>query len=261
MKMKNKGKNLQRGRKVSRVKRSIASLLFLCMLISSMGTTATVFASETEDVGESAEPDSAESRNQYYSLDDRLKIHYQVNGQWAGHTNICVILENVSGEVIDDWEVAFQYGSEIEKIWNAEITSHKENGYIVKNAGWNQDIPVDGTISFGMIVSYDSEFTYPTEYYLTRECMAVANEDYTMEYTEEARWDNHVKGKISITNKGSHVIEDWKLNFDSNLKIESIWDATVLSTYETIQCIDNTEKNRNIGAGETVEFGFIASCH
>ena len=260
MKMKNKGKNLQRGRKVSKVRRSIASLLFLCMLISSMGTTAIVFASETEDTGESAEPDSAESRNQYYSLDDRLKIHYQVNGQWAGHTNVCVTLENVSGEVIDDWEVAFQYGSEIEKIWNAEITSHKENGYIVKNVGWNSDIPVDGTVSFGMIVSYDSEFTYPTEYYLTRECMAVASEDYTMEYTEEARWDNHVKGKISITNKGGHVIEDWKLNLDSNLKIESIWDASVLSTYETIQCIDNAEKNRNIGAGETVEFGFIASC-
>ena len=89
----------------------------------------------------------------------------------------------------------------------------------------------------------------------------MANEDYVMEYSEEARWDNHVKGKISITNKGSHVIEDWKLNLDSNLKIESIWDATVLSTYETIQCIDNAEKNRNIGAGETVEFGFIASCH
>lgn len=257
--MKNRRKSLQRERKARKMKKSIALLLFLCMLISnSMGTA---FATETEDVGESAELDSAESRNQYYSLDDRLKIHYQVNGQWAGHTNICVTLENVSGEVIDDWEVAFQYGSEIEKIWNAEITSHKENGYIVKNAGWNSDIPVDGTISFGMIVSYDSEFTYPTEYYLTRECMAVANEDYTMEYTEEARWDNHVKGKISISNKGSHVIEDWKLNLDSNLKIESIWDASVLSTYETIQCIDNAEKNCNIGVGKTVEFGFIASCH
>lgn len=262
--MKNRRKSLQRERKARKMKKSIALLLFLCMLISSsLGTTTVAVATESEDdneLAESTELDSAENRNQYYSLDDRLNIHYQVNGQWAGHANVNVTLENVSGEVIDDWEIAFQYDGKIENIWNAEVTSHKGKECIVKNAGWNSDIPVDGTVSFGMIVSYDSEFTYPTEYYLTRECMAVAKEDYATEYTEEARWDNYVKGKISITNKGSHVIEDWKLNLDSNLKIESIWDASVLSTYETIQCIDNAEKNRNIGIGKTVEFGFIASC-
>lgn len=137
------------------------------------------------------------------------------------------------------------------------ITSHEEGVYTVRNADWNQDIPVDGKVSFGMTVKYSGEIQFPEEVFLTKECLPVQG-DYKIEYKENSRWDNYVNGQIVITNNSEHRIEDWKLDLTSNLQMENVWNAKIISQYEDIYRLNNAGYNQNIEVGETVEFGFVA---
>ena len=65
-------------------------------------------------------------------------------------------------------------------------------------------------------------------------------------------------GQIIISNNTDHRIEDWKLDLNSNLDIENIWNAKIVSKYENIYRLDNAQYNQNIEVGQSVEFGFIA---
>ena len=60
--------------------------------------------------------------------------------------------ENVIKEDYDD--VSFDYG-DIENIWNAKIVSHYDNVYVIKNAGWNQNINASGQVTFGFTAKFD----------------------------------------------------------------------------------------------------------
>ncbi len=204
---------------------------------------------------DSDEDDEIEDKTE--SIDDMLDVSFKITSQWKEHYNADVTIKNVSGEAIDDWELEFKFKDEIENIWNATVTSHEGEVYTVRNADWNQDIPVDGEVSFGMTVKYTDVIEFPEEMFLTKECVVV-DENCKIEYIENSKWDNYVNGQIVITNNTDHRIEDWKLDIISNLEIENIWNAKIVSKYEDIYRIDNANYNQNIEMGQSVEFGFIA---
>lgn len=108
-----------------------------------------------------------------------------------------------------------------------------------------------------MTVKYSGEIQFPEEVFLTKECLPVQG-DYKIEYKENSRWDNYVNGQIVITNNSEHRIEDWKLDLTSNLQMENVWNAKIISQYEDIYRLNNAGYNQNIEVGETVEFGFVA---
>ncbi len=195
--------------------------------------------------------------------DESIEIQYSVTSKWENHYNVDVTLENVSGEAIDDWEICFEFKDEIENIWNAKVVSHENGEYVIRNADWNQDITADGSVTFGMTVRYEGEIEFPEDCYLTKECWPVEG-DYTVEYKENSRWDGYVNGSITITNTGKKRIEDWKLDFETNVEIESIdniWNAKLLRIFDETLCqVDNATYNQNIEVGQSVEFGFIAKC-
>ena len=201
--------------------------------------------------------DEIEDDETITSIDDMIDVSFNVTSQWTNHYNADVEITNISGEAIDDWELEFDFKDKIENIWNATITSKEEDTYVIRNADWNQDIPVDGKVSFGMTVEYSGEIEFPKEILLTKECLIVEG-DYRVEYKENSRWDNHVCGQIVISNNTDHRIEDWKLDLNSNLDIENIWNAKVVSKYGNIYRLDNAQYNQNIEVGQSVEFGFIA---
>ncbi len=194
-------------------------------------------------------------------FDDEIKATFRVTSQWDSHYNVDVTVKNVSEEKIDNWEIGWVHADNVENIWNAKVEVHEENDYIIRNADWNQDIPKDGEVTFGMTVSYKDEIHVPEDVYLTRDWVLV-NRDYEVKYIENSRWDNHVNGEIVITNKSKQRIEDWSLWFDSNFEIENIWNAVVAeySEEDGSYDIENATHNQNIEPGQSVRFGFIAKC-
>lgn len=214
-----------------------------------------------DEADESEEEDGDEEEE----IEREVEISYKITGKWDKHYNLEVTLTNVTDEKIDDWEIRVPVNFEIENIWNARITDKQEGEYMIHNAEWNQDIPHKGSISFGMTISGEEEPVLPQYCEMVRMCLGVAD-DYNVSYTEYSRWDNHVNGKITITNNTGRTIEDWSLLLEANIEIENIWNASIVDSYELMDgesdgvsyTLENVANNQNIKAGEAVEFGFVA---
>lgn len=69
-------------------------------------------------------------------------VIFSLTSSWETGYNANVKIENTGDDTIQNWYLSFKYDEQITNIWNAEISTHEENQYIVKNAGWNQDIVV-----------------------------------------------------------------------------------------------------------------------
>ena len=142
-----------------------------------------------------------------------VELSYHINSSWGEHYNVDVTLTNITDEKIDDWEIKLPANFFIENIWNARVMSSEKNSYTIHNADWNQDIPVEGKVSFGMTIKSDKKPDFPKYCSTTRMCLGVMTE-YKVEYMEYSS-DNHINGKIIITNCGNNRIEDWKLMLET----------------------------------------------
>lgn len=184
----------------------------------------------------------------------------QITSKWDKHYNVDVTLKNISGERLEDWEIKFPFSDTIENIWNAQIMKNEDGVYYIKNVDWNQDIEVDKTVSFGMTVlcADNAQINIPEKCEVARECVEVETE-YEVTYQEYSRWDNKVNGVITIQNLSDVRIEDWKLELETNLKFEQIWNAEILETDEYYCYLDNKNYNENIEANGSITFGFIAT--
>ncbi|MDE6635877.1 MAG: cellulose binding domain-containing protein [Lachnospiraceae bacterium] len=196
------------------------------------------------------------------SVDNMLDIEYHVTAKWENHYNVDVTFKNISDIMIDDWEISFDLDADIEKIWNANITEHEEDKYVIHNDGRNKDIKEGSTVTFGMTIKCDNDLEFPTNFYLTREPVEVEN-GYSIKYKEDSRKDNVVSGRIIITNESDKVIENWKLDVTiDNLKsFDNLKDVELISNDKKGSFrFNNAEYNQNIPVGQSVEFGFIAKC-
>lgn len=91
--------------------------------------------------------------------------------------------------------------------------SNDDGSYTVKNAGWNQDILPESSVSFGMTVSTSdgqpvSEL--PTVYLLNTVTRTVDASDYSLSYLEYTNWGMGYNGSLVLTNLSDEPIEDWK---------------------------------------------------
>ncbi len=260
-------------------KKLIVVMLLFSMIISRFaGTESRVAQAEettqVEHAGVESPPVETDSV-EYEDADDEedidlddgkedIDISMKITSQWNHHYNAEVTVTNLTESKIDDWEICFDFSNTIEHIWNAKVMEHntEEGWYTVRNADWNQDIPYEGSITFGMTVQYEDTIDEPKDGFLTRGCFEV-EDNYEIEYTEYSRWnDTKVNGQITITNNTERRIEDWKLELSSNLTFEQIWSAEICENLseEGFCYLDNKEYNQNIEPGQSVSFGFIAEC-
>nr|MBP3598497.1 cellulose binding domain-containing protein [Eubacterium sp.] len=246
--------------------RRVACMLILAILVCNLGVSAgntNAQEVETESIEQTQESVDT-SEWDFDEAGDEIELSYQVTSQWEEHCNVDVTLKNVTDERIDNWEICLPANYEIENIWNAKITDEIDGEYTIHNAEWNQDIEVDGTVSFGMTVKTSEEVEFPEYVDTTGLCQMVKEDKYKIEFKKHSQWDNTFNGQIIITNQSEEKIEDWSLNLNSNFEIDQIWNATVAEEVKeedfTFYDIENTGYNQNIAPKQSVEFGFIATC-
>lgn len=78
-------------------------------------------------------------------------VDFAVVNDWNSGFQGAIEISNESGAAWEGWTLEFTFDGDITDIWNAEIVSHVGNTYVIRGASWNEDIPADGTISFGFI--------------------------------------------------------------------------------------------------------------
>lgn len=74
---------------------------------------------------------------------------FQVTDDWGTGFGGQITITNNQAAAISNWTLAFTWDRTITQIWNASITSHTGNQYVITNAGWNATIPGNGSVQFG----------------------------------------------------------------------------------------------------------------
>lgn len=77
-------------------------------------------------------------------------------------------------------------------------------------------------------------------------------------YNIESKWDGGYNASITITNKSSQVVNNWRLVFALEDKIVNIWNAVVASHEGSNYVVKNAQWNQDIQPYCSVSFGFIA---
>lgn len=85
--------------------------------------------------------------------EEKFVFSYVVYSAWENGMNANISITNQSGADVEDWAVEFDYPNVITEIWNAEVVEHTNNHYVIKNAGYNQNIVSGSAISFGFLAN------------------------------------------------------------------------------------------------------------
>ncbi len=186
---------------------------------------------------------------------DGYDVEYSVKNEWTDGQSIEVKITNTGDEPILNW--AFKYDAEgvIDGLWNASVYDSQETSYVIKNIGWNYEIAPDASVSFGYTLS-DYSGINPNNFELCAKRVD-KTDGYDVQYNITNEWDTGLQGEIVITNTSEEPIEFWQLSFDSDVKIDNIWNASVNKQEDTHYTISGG--STPINAGENKTLGFIGT--
>ena len=236
------------------IKRGLAFLLTLVMCVSA--TRVSAYAEETvvmDNVTAESSWDGVTTVNNYNG--GIFNVAFSLVSYWEGGYNATIKVENTGDSVIENWYLGFALENNLTSIWNAEVVNNEAGQYVVKNAGWNADIPVGGCAEFG--ISVNENFAgFPNEYKILGESTQVQEEAYSVEYILDSDWGTGFTARVLLTNHAGETLEDWTLEFDFDREIASIWNGVIEAHEGNHYVIKNAGYNAYIAAGETISVGF-----
>ena len=80
-------------------------------------------------------------------------VEYNVMYDWGAGFTGRITINNNSDTTIEDWVLEFDSENEISTVWDSVIVSEEGLHYVVKNPGYNQNIAVGASVSFGFNVN------------------------------------------------------------------------------------------------------------
>lgn len=253
--------------------RGIVSMLLILSMIISPFMKVQVKAEQKEDismaskesstgvlttkdnVGVSSVSGSAIGITDQKFIGDGFEAEFKVTSRWEGAFNGSITITNTSDIAIENWILMFDMKNDISNIWNASIESFDNGIYLIKNATWNQDIPIGGSVDFGFSAIGD-EIDYPKGYSIPTSEECADSSIYTIDFVLNSDWGTGFSATINITNNSDKAIEDWILEFDFDKEITDIWNGYIVEHTGTRYKVKNASYNQNIALGETISVGF-----
>lgn len=229
---------------------------------------------ETSDAEASMETSTAadEAETQEYVTEAAVQVHeaffeeenytvqFRVETEWNTGYNAVITITNTCNKPIDNWYLSFKLDDEIKNLQSGKITAHEEKVYLVKNAGWNKDIPVSGSVSFTYTAEKTGEFAcIPQEYSMDTELMDVAENDFQTDFTVWSDWGAGFTSVLTITNTSQNVIEDWKLLFTFDGNITGITGGELVMSENNLYEVDAFSYDYGIEPGQTRNIQIIGN--
>ena len=224
--------------------------------------TATDAELTTAPDSELSVTETGETEGESFSYEDtynseNFDVNFKLDNVWDTGYNATITITNTSDSVIENWCLTFPLNENIADIWNASISETHEDFYVIKTAGWNQDIAAGQSVSFGITV-YEPFTDYPEYYTILGNEVETKSEDYTVDYKITEDWGEGYKAEVTITNNKNVAIEDWRLTFEygDNI-ITQIWNAVIVSNIDGKYELSCESYNQNIAPKGSVTFGFM----
>ena len=192
-----------------------------------------------------------------YDLEVAIKFEAECNigSDWGTGVNGELVFTNTQTTPINDWIVEFDYDGEISSIWYGEIVSHEGSHYVIKNLGWNKEIPAGGTITVGFTANYEGDAPTPANYKFLNPEKKDTEVTYDVALDVKNTWDGNFTGEIQITNTSEETISNWSLDAEITGNVTQTWGGTVQSQDGNKYTFTNADYNKEIAPGETVTIG------
>ena len=188
---------------------------------------------------------------------DGYSVTYIVGSEWDNSQTIYITLKNTGKEPILNWALKYDNLGSVSDIWNAYVAESTDEYIIVKNNGYNFEIPSGKSVNFGYTLSYE-EKAEPEDIEIFSKRIEVRS-GYETEFNVTDDWYTGFQGEISVSNTSDEPIEAWTLSFDGNFDIDNIWNAKLVSNENRNYKTAAELWTNPINPGEKVSFGFTAS--
>lgn len=223
---------------------------------------------ESEETSEEVSKDtvdenSEENSEEFLETETTFKyegyeIDFLVTSQWENGYTVNMVIRNIGIETIHNWTVLFEGNFVISNIWNAEVVSEESEQILLGNIGWNQDIYPNQELTIGF-TSDEAYKGLPKKCTLIDKAESIISDGYEIIFEKTDLWSTGYTGKITINNTSDIDIEDWRLAFELEDEIVSVWDAQLLEKDMPYYLVSCPDYNQNIKAGESISFGLNAS--
>lgn len=188
----------------------------------------------------------------YESAD--FTIVYTITNEWTGNQQVSVSITNNSEETLRNWAIKFDNTGTISNIWNASVLKNDGELCVIRNNGYNYELIPDATVEFGFMQQGEN-LSLPENISL---CSKTADSTASTEISYEIQnnWGEGFIAAVTIKNISNEPLEAWKLHFNGNFEICSIWNANLLYTEDDSFKVENDITTTPIAAGETKTFSF-----
>lgn len=176
---------------------------------------------------------------------------------WEGAYNVKLKINNTSEEKIHNWGFVMKTSDKISGLYNAVELSDNDGVRLIKNAGYNQDIAVGGCVEVGYTAFYETGADVPQEFALSHIKKEVDSAECEVSLFVTDEWEEGGMAQIIIENTSDQVIEDWILEFDSDMDMAGIWGGVIESHNDEHYFIRNADYAQNIPAEETQVVGIL----
>jgi chitinase len=102
-----------------------------------------------------------------------LAITFADTDDWGAGFIGAVTITNTSATPINGWTISFTLANAITNIWNAQITSHSGNQYVISSMPYDGTIAPSQSVSFGLQASGGNP-TLPTAYVVNGQAVSAA---------------------------------------------------------------------------------------
>lgn len=98
---------------------------------------------------------------------NKYELTYKVVTEWDKGFSGEIKIKNISDEVLEDWNIEFDFDKDIDCIWNATILKHTGNHYVLTNSGYNQNISAGDCVNIGFNGHEKTNGISPNNYQLS----------------------------------------------------------------------------------------------
>jgi hypothetical protein len=181
-------------------------------------------------------------------MSSTLEVEVKKTNEWDGGFCSNVYVSN-SSDISQKWDISFDAGGLITKLWSAEYHQDKETlRATASGLSWNDTIDPNERVKFGYCADTVELKPLPPK----------EGELVVSESLKEA-WDGGFCNRVEVLNITNHPI-DWEVSFVVKGEVTSTWNSNYTQNSETLKLTTNgVTWNNIIDPNETVSYGYCAN--
>lgn len=215
---------------------------------------------------------------------------YSVSQNWGSGFQGQIQLTNKDTVAVPDWTVQFDLAANLTSVWDGAVVSHVGTRYTVKNAGWNANLAVGGTVAFGFVAAPGTTGpTTPTNWLINGQPLTstptgtaggttsggtttggttggttgtgttTSGTVGTLALAVTNDWGSGFTADLKAKNTSAGTLTDWRATIDYAGPISSIWNGSIESHSGTRYVLKPATWNASVASGATATIGFTAS--